>query len=62
MELATLAAVVIMSVLLPVCTITAFIIGYNINADRKIRLSKPKKPELSETEELLEQIDSATVY
>ena len=40
--------------------ITAFVIGYNCNAPRKI-LKKPKKHEPTEDEIMLERIDKATI-
>jgi len=58
-----LYALIIMSFLLPICTITAFIVGYNINADRKLFRKKSKKTEeQKETENIISRIDNATVY
>ena len=59
-----LIALLIMSVLLPVCSITAFIIGYNVNAEKKILKpkKKAKKAEPTEDEIMLDRIDKATVY
>jgi len=45
---------------MPVMTIAAFIVGYNVNAQRKLFV-KAKKPKLTEDEELLKRIDSLTV-
>ena len=51
-----------MSFLLPICTITAFVVGYNINAQKKILKPKPKKKkEKTEDEIMLERIDNARV-
>ena len=51
-----------MSFLLPICTITAFVVGYNINAQKKILKPKPKQKEKkTETEIMLERIDNARV-
>ena len=59
-----LIALLIMSALLPVLTITAFVVGYNVNAEKKILQpkKKPKKAELTEEEKILDKIDKATVY
>jgi len=52
-----------MAVITPFLTITAFVIGYNINADRKILVKKTKKTkEAKANEDLMERIDKATVY
>lgn len=59
--MAEIIAIIILSALLPIFTITAFIIGYNINATKKIFKRKTKhKP--TEDEKTLEWIDKATVY
>ena len=56
-------ALIIMSALMPILTITAFVVGYNVNADRKIlRIKRKKKEEKTEDEKMLERIDSARVY
>lgn len=57
-------AVIILAVLLPVMTITAFITGYNMTADKKIQVVKPKpKPHKpTDTEIMLQRIENATVY
>ena len=55
-----LIVIVILSVLLPIMTITAFVIGYNCNAPKKI-LKIPKKRKPTEDEIMLERIDRATV-
>lgn len=55
-------ALMAMSFLMPICTITAFVIGYNINAQKKILKLKPKKKkEKTEDEIMLERIDNARV-
>lgn len=58
--MASEVVLLIMAVLTPVMTITAFIVGYNINAQKKIFV-KPKKRELTEDEQLLKRIDSLTM-
>ena len=55
-----LIAVMILSGLLPIFTITAFIIGYNVNAQKKI-FKRAKKSKPTEDEVMLERIDKATV-
>lgn len=55
-------ALIIMSGLLPIMTISAFIIGYNVNANRKIFKPKAEQRELSADEKMLQRIDEATVY
>ena len=56
-------ALIVMSALMPILTITAFVIGYNVNADKKIlRIKRRKKEEKTEDEKMLERIDSARVY
>lgn len=60
-----LIALIVMSALLPIMTITAFIVGYNMNAQKKIMaggLKKKKKTELTEDEKMLQRIDNAKVY
>lgn len=52
----------IMAVLTPFMTITAFIIGFNVNAPKKIFAKKPKKVEKTEEQIMLERIDEAKVY
>lgn len=42
--------------MLPVMTITGFIVGYNVNAPRKI-FTKAKKQPKTDSELLLEKID-----
>lgn len=56
-----LIIITILAVLMPICTITAFIIGFNVNATHKIfRPKKKRKP--TDDEIMLERIDKATVY
>ena len=59
-QTALVLALIALSVMLPILTITAFILGYNVNAQKKLFV-KAKKPELTEDEELLKRIDSLTV-
>ena len=56
-----LMAIIVLACLLPILTITAFIIGYNVNAPKKIFTLPKKKPEPTEDELMLERIDKATV-
>lgn len=55
-----LIIIVVLSVLLPIMTISAFVVGYNANAPKKI-LKKSKKHQPTEDEIMLERIDKATV-
>lgn len=55
-----LIIIAIMSALMPIMTITAFVIGYNCNAPKKI-LKKSKKHKPTNDEIMLERIDKATV-
>ena len=55
-----LIMIAVLSVLLPICTITAFVIGYNCNAPKKI-LKRSKKRKPTEDELMLERIDKATI-
>ena len=57
-----LVIIAVLSVLLPVISIASFIIGYNVNAQKKILKPKPKaKKEKTEDEIMLERIDNARV-
>lgn len=56
-----LYALIAMSFLMPVTAITAFVIGYNINAQKKIFRIPKKKPEKTEDEIMLERIDNARI-
>lgn len=49
--------IIILSIALPICTITAFVIGYNIKADKKILVPK-KKHKQTEDEKKLDYIDN----
>ena len=51
-----LYAIIILACALPIMTISAFVIGYNVNATKKI-LVKAKKQAKTEDEMLLEKID-----
>lgn len=55
-----LIIIAVLSVLLPITTITAFVIGYNCNAPKKI-LKRSKKRKPTEDELMLERIDKATI-
>lgn len=55
-----LVVIVVLSVLMPIMTITAFIVGYNVNATKKI-FYRAKKHTPTEDEIMLERIDKATV-
>ena len=55
-----LIVIVILAALLPIFTISAFVIGFNCNAPRKI-LKKSKKVKPTEDEIMLERIDKASV-
>ena len=53
-----------MAILMPILVIWAFIIGYNMNAPKKIKVApkkKEKERELTEDEKMLERIDKARV-
>ena len=59
MELIT---IIVLAALLPVMSIASFIIGYNVNAQRKILVPKKKEErELTEDEKMLERIDNARI-
>ena len=62
-DLMELIAIIVLAALLPIMSITAFIVGYNVNADKKIFKPKPKsKPrELTEDEIMLDRIDKARI-
>ena len=53
-------AIIVLACLLPIFTITAFIIGYNINASKKI-FTRTKKHKPTDDEIMLDRIDKATV-
>lgn len=50
-----------MSFLMPITAIATFVIGYNINAPKKIFRLPKKKPEKTEDEIMLERIDNARI-
>ena len=57
-----LIAIIVLAALLPVMSIASFIIGYNVNAQRKVLVPKKKeKRELTEDEKMLERIDKARI-
>lgn len=57
-----LIAAIVLAALLPIFTITAFIVGYNVNAPKKIfKLPVKAKSEPTEDELMLERIDKARV-
>lgn len=57
-----LIIIAVLAALLPIMSISSFIIGYNINAPRKIMKPKPKKKkEMTEDEKMLERIDKARI-
>lgn len=55
-----LIAIIVLAAMLPIFTITAFVIGYNCNATKKI-LKRSKKRQPTEDEVMLERIDKAVV-
>lgn len=56
-----LIIIIILACLLPIFTITGFIVGYNVNATRKIFKLPQKKAEPTADEIMLDRIDKATV-
>ena len=54
-------ALIVLACLLPVFTITAFIIGYNVNAQKKIFKLPKKAEDPTPEQEMLDRIDKATV-
>jgi len=57
-----LIIIAILAALMPLLTISAFVIGYNINAPKKIMKLPEKKRKPTEDELMLERIENATVY
>lgn len=55
-----LIIITVLAALLPIFTITAFVIGYNCNAPKKI-LKRSRKHKPTEDEIMLERIDKATI-
>lgn len=57
-----LIAIIVLAALLPIFSIASFIVGYNINAPKKVfTLPKKDKSEPTEDELMLERIDKAKV-
>lgn len=57
-----LTAIIVLAALLPIMSIASFIIGYNVNAPKKIfRLPSRAESEPTEDELMLERIDKARV-
>lgn len=57
-----IVAIIVLAALLPVMSISSFLMGYNVNAQKKIFVPKKKeKREQSEDEKMLERIDNARV-
>lgn len=52
----------VMTILTPIMCIASFIVGYNINAPRKILKLPEKKKKPTEDEMMLERIEKAQVY
>lgn len=55
-----LIIIAILAIMLPIMTITAFVIGYNCNAQRKI-LKPHKKQKPTQDQIMLDRIDKATI-
>ena len=55
-----LIIIAVLAVLLPIMTVSAFVIGYNVNASKKI-LAPKKKRKPTKDEIMLERIDKATI-
>lgn len=57
-----LIVITVLAVLMPILSIASFVVGYNVNAQKKILKPKPKaKKEKTEDEIMLERIDNAKV-
>lgn len=57
-----LTAIIVLAALLPIMSIASFIVGYNVNAPKKIfRLPSKAESEPNEDELMLERIDKARV-
>lgn len=52
----------VMAIITPVLCIASFIVGYNVNASRKILKLPEKKRKPTEDELMLERIEKAQVY
>ena len=58
-----LIAIIVLAALVPLLSISSFIIGYNVNAQKKVLVPKRKvKREMTEDEKMLERIENAKVY
>ena len=55
-----LIIIAVLAILLPIMTITAFVIGYNCNAQKKI-LKPHKKQKPTQDQIMLDRIDKATI-
>lgn len=53
-------ALIIEAMLIPIMSILFFVLGYNMNASKKI-VFKPRKAKKNEVEQLLEKIDNAHI-
>ena len=53
-------ALVISSMLIPIMSIVFFVIGYNVNAPRKL-LFRGRRPKKTEYERKMEQIDNVSL-
>ena len=57
-----IVAIIVLAALLPIMSISSFLIGYNVNAQKKVFVPKKKeKREQTEDEKMLERIDNARV-
>lgn len=56
-----LVAIIVLACLLPIFAIAGFVVGYNVNAPKKIFKMPQKKAEPTADEIMLDRIDKATV-
>ena len=56
-----LIVITVLSVLMPILCIASFVVGYNVNAQRKIFKIPAKKAEKTADEIMLDRIDKATI-
>ena len=56
-----LVAIIVLACLLPIFTIAGFVVGYNVNAPKKIFKMPQKKAEPTADEIMHDRIDKATV-
>ena len=57
-----IVAIIVLAALLPIMSISSFLIGYNVNAQKKVFVPKKKeKREKTEDEIMLERIDNARI-